>query len=327
MSVEAPLLASRAVAEPLIVPVAKRREPRPVLGYAMVMTAATLWAVNGTVSKVILTTGLSSLRLAEVRSTGAFVLLALALAVTRPETLRIGRRELPYFILFGVGGLALVQWFYFLAIHRLQIGIALLIQYIAPVLVALWARYVLHEPVRRRIWLALALALTGLAFVVEIWNGLSLNAAGVAASLGAAGSYALYILLAEHRVGDRDPISLVCLGFLFASILWAVLRPWWTFPGHVVGEDVSLHGHLSSVHLPVWSLMAWMVLLGTIVPFGLLVGALRHISATRAGIVAMLEPVAGALVAWVWLGESLGGAQLVGAAIVLASIFLAQSAR
>jgi drug/metabolite transporter (DMT)-like permease len=293
----------------------------------MVMTAATLWAVNGTVSKVILTTGLSSLRLAEVRSTGAFVLLALALAATRAETLRIRRRELPYFILFGVGGLALVQWFYFLAIHRLQIGIALLIQYIAPVLVALWARYVLHEPVRRRIWLALALALTGLALVVEIWNGLSLNAAGVAASLGAAGSYALYILLAEQRVGDRDPISLVCLGFLFASILWAVLQPWWTFPGHVVGEDVSLHGHLSSVHLPVWSLMAWMVLLGTIVPFGLLVAALRHISATRAGIVAMLEPVAGALVAWVWLGESLGGAQLVGAAIVLASIFLAQSAR
>ena len=315
------------MAEPLIVPVAKRREPRPVLGYAMVMTAATLWAVNGTVSKVILTTGLSSLRLAEVRSTGAFVLLALALAATRPETLRIRRRELPYFIVFGVGGLALVQWFYFLAIHRLQIGIALLIQYIAPVLVALWARYVLHEPVRRRIWLALALALTGLALVVEIWSGLSLNAAGVAASLGAAGSYALYILMAEHRIGERDPISLVCLGFLFAAILWAVLRPWWSFPGHVVGEDVSLHGHLSSLHLPVWSLMAWMILLGTIVPFGLLVGALRHISATRAGIVAMLEPVAGTLVAWAWLGESLAGLQLVGAAIVLASIFLAQSAR
>jgi drug/metabolite transporter (DMT)-like permease len=315
------------VAEPLIVPAAERRERRPVVGYAMVMTAAVLWAVNGTVSKVILTTGLSSLRLAEVRSTGAFVLLALALAVTRPEALRLRRRELPYFILFGVGGLALVQWFYFLAIHRLEIGIALLIQYIAPVLVALWARYVLHEPVRRRIWLALVLALTGLALVVEIWSGLSLDAAGVAASLGAAGSYALYILMAEHRIDERDPISLVCLGFLFASILWAVLRPWWSFPGHIVGNDVSLHGHLSSLHLPVWSLMAWMVLLGTIVPFGLLVGALRHISATRAGIVAMLEPVAGALVAWAWLGESVGGVQLVGAAIVLASIFLAQSAR
>jgi len=72
----------------------------------MVMTAATLWAVNGTVSKVILTTGLSSLRLAQVRSTGAFLLIALALAALRPETLRLRRRELPYFILFGAGGLA-----------------------------------------------------------------------------------------------------------------------------------------------------------------------------------------------------------------------------
>ena len=315
------------MAEPVILPIAERREPRPVLGYAMVMTAATLWAVNGTVSKVILTTGLSSLRLALVRSTGAFLLIALALAAVRPETLRLRRRELPYFILFGVGGLALVQWFYFFAIHRLQIGIALLIQYLAPVLVALWARYVLHEPVRRRIWVALALALTGLALVVEIWSGLSLNTAGVAASLGAAGSYALYILLAEHRIRERDPISLVCMGFLFASILWAVLRPWWSFPVHVVGEDVSLHGHFSSVHLPVWSLMAWMILLGTIVPFALLVASLRYISATRAGIVAMVEPVAGTIVAWAWLGESLSGVQLVGALVVLAAIFLAQSAR
>jgi drug/metabolite transporter (DMT)-like permease len=315
------------VAEPVILPLADRRQHRPVLGYVMVMTAATLWAVNGTVSKVILTTGLSSVQLAEVRSTGAFVVIALGLAAFRPEALRLRRAELPYFILFGAGGLALVQWFYFLAIHRLQIGIALLIQYLAPVVVALWARYVLHEPVRARIWVALALALTGLALVVEIWSGLSLNAAGVAASLGAACAYALYILMAEHRIGERDPISLVCFGFLFASLLWAVVQPWWSFPGHVVGKDVSLHGHLSSAHLPVWSLLAWMILLGTIVPFGLLVASLRYIPATRAGIVAMLEPVVGAIVAWVWLGESLGGVQLVGAFVVLAAIFLAQSAR
>jgi len=315
------------VAEPVILPLAEGRVHRPVLGYVMVMTAAALWAVNGAVSKVILTTGLSSLRLAEVRSTGAFIILAVALVAVRPEAMRLRRSEIPYFLAFGIGGLALVQWFYFLAIHRLPIGIALLIQYLAPVLVALWARYVLHQPVRRRIWVALGLALAGLAVVVEIWSGLNLDAAGVAASLGAAGSYSLYILLAERRIGERDPISLVCFGFLFASLLWAFLRPWWSFPGHIVGESVSLHGHLSSVHLPVWSLMAWMVLLGTIVPFGLLVSALRYIPATRAGIVAMLEPVVGVLTAWIWLGESLSGVQLVGAFVVLAAILLAQTAR
>jgi drug/metabolite transporter (DMT)-like permease len=315
------------VAEPVFVPVAARPDRRPLLGYAMVMTAATLWAVNGAVSKVILTSELSSERLAETRSTGAFVLLALALAFARPESLRLRRREVPYLVLFGAGGLALVQWFYFLAIHRLAIGIALLIEYLAPVLVALWARFVLHQPVRRRIWAALTLAVVGLALVVEIWSGLSLDTVGVGAALAGACSYALYLLLAEHGVGERDPISLVCFGFLFASIVWACAQPWWTFPGRVIGQDVSLHGRLASLHLPVWSLMAWMIVLGTIVPFGLLVAALRHIPATRAAIVAMLEPVVATIVAYAWLDESLTGVQLLGGAVVLAAILLAQSAR
>ena len=310
---------------PLPVTPAPRRRPR--VGYLMAAGAADLWAVNGTVSKVILASGISSLRLSEVRMTGAVVGFVIVLLAIAPERLKIRRRELPFLVVWGIGGLALVQWLYFLAIHRLEIGIALLIQYIAPVLVALWARYVLHEPVRRRIWLALILALAGLALVVQIWSGLSLDAAGVAASLGAAGSYALYILMAEHRIGDRDPISLVGLGFFLASIFWAILRPWWTFPAHLAGEDVSLHGHLSSIHAPVWLLMSWMIVLGTIVPFALLVSALRHVTATRAGIVAMLEPVVGVIVAWIWLGESLAGVQLAGAAVVIAAIFLAQSAR
>jgi drug/metabolite transporter (DMT)-like permease len=70
-----------------------------------------------------------------------------------------------------------------------------------------------------------------------------------------------------------------------------------------------------------------MIVVGTIIPFLLLVGALRHISATRAGVTAMFEPVAGALVAYAWLGESLTATQLVGGAIVLAGILLAQTAR
>ena len=293
----------------------------------MVATAAILWAINGVVSKVILASGISSTELAEVRSTGAFVGLAAAVAVTRPRTLRVAVHELPILAVFGIAGLALVQWLYFVAIHRLPVGIALVIQYLAPVLVALWARYAYHERVRRRIWGALALSLAGLALVVEIWRGFELNAVGVAASLGAALAYAFYVLLAERRVRHRDTLSLLCLGFLFASLLWAVVQPWWHFPSHAVAADVSLLGRLGGWHLPVWSLMAWVVVLGTIVPFALPVAALHHIPATRAGIVAELEPVAATVVAFAWLDETLAGVQLVGAAAVIAAIFLAQTAR
>ena len=127
------------------------RDPHPLVGYGMVVLAVVLFAVNGAVSKVVLASGITSLRLSEVRSTGAVLGLAAIVLATRSGTLRLHRRELPYLVAFGIGGVCFVQLFYFLSIHRLEIGVALLIQYIAPLLVALWARFGARESVRRRI--------------------------------------------------------------------------------------------------------------------------------------------------------------------------------
>jgi drug/metabolite transporter (DMT)-like permease len=294
----------------------------------MVLTAATLWAVNGVVSKVLIESGdVSAQRLTEVRTTGAFALLAVVLLGFRRELLRVRRDELPVLVVFGVLGLAFVQWFYFEAISRLDIGVALLIQYIAPVLVALWARFAYHEPVRRRIWLALVLSLAGIALLVELWNGLTLDGLGVAAALGSATAFSIYVLSSERAVTRRDPVSLVCYGFLLAAIFWALVQPWTGFPFGRVDESVSLLGRLTDLSLPVWLLMAWMIVLGTIVPFALLAGSLRHIPASRAAITAMFEPVAATIFAYAWLSESLSGFQLFGAVLVLAAIALAQTAR
>jgi drug/metabolite transporter (DMT)-like permease len=301
-------------------------QPRPGLGYVMVAVAATLFALNGTVSKVILGSGISSGQLTAVRCAGALIGLTFIAVATRPGTLRIRAGELPLLIALGIG-LALVQWSYFFAIHRLEIGIALLIQYVAPILVALWARFVFHEPVRRRIWAALVVSLAGLTLIVEVWHGGRLSGPGVAASVLAAISYATYVLIAERGVRRRDPISLSAWGFLFATIFWSLLAPWWNFPGRRVDDHVSLLGNLASTHVPLWLLLLWMVVLGGILPFALVVSALRHISATRAGITAMLEPVVAIVVAWAWLGESLQPVQLSGAALTLLGIGIAQTAR
>lgn len=294
----------------------------------MVLTAATLWAVNGVVSKVIIESGdVPAQRLTEVRTTGAFALLFFALVVSRPELLRLRRDELPVLLTFGLLGLAFVQWFYFEAISRLDIGVALLIQYVAPVLVALWARFAYDEPVRRRIWAALGLSILGIALLVELWNGLTLDRLGVAAALGSATTFAVYVLSAERAVTRRDPVSLVCYGFLLAAVFWAVLQPWTSFPFDRVDESVSLLGRLDDVSLPVWLLLTCMIVLGTIVPFALLAASLRHIAASRAAITAMFEPVAATVVAYAWLGESLTAYQLLGAVVVLTAILLAQTAR
>jgi drug/metabolite transporter (DMT)-like permease len=261
-----------------------------------------------------------------VRCAGAVVGFALIAGFTRPASLRLTRDELPLVAALGLG-LALVQWSYFFAIHRLAIGIALLIQYIAPILVALWARFVFHEHVRERIWVALVLSLAGPTLIVEIWHGGRLSGPGVAACLLAAVTYAAYVLIAERGVRRRDPISLSAWGFLFATIFWTLAAPWWRFPAGRIDDSISLLGNLASTDLPVWGLMLWVVVLGAVVPFALIVGSLRHISATRVGITAMLEPVVAIVVAWAWLDESLAPVQLSGAALTLVGIALAQTAR
>jgi drug/metabolite transporter (DMT)-like permease len=316
------------VTEPIaLIPPLEPPDRRPVIGYSMVFVAATLFGINGAVSKVALASGLSSLRLTEARSAGACIGLVLIALARNPRSLRTTRSELPRLALFGVVGVTFVQLFYFLAIHRLPVGIALLIQYLGPVLVAIWARTFGHEHVRRRIWAALALSLTGLALMVRLWNGVTLDGLGVTFALIAAFVYATYLLLAEREVAGRDSISLLAWGFFFATVFWTITQPWWSFPTGALARRVSLEGHLASWHLPVWALVLWVIVLGSIVPFTLIVAALRHVSATRVGIAAMLEPVVATIVAWVWLRETLAPAQLAGAAVVLGGIALAQSAR
>src|SRR5205085_677128 len=90
-----------------------------------------------------------------------------------------------------------------------------------------------------------------------------------------------YMLMAEKAVGDRDAVSLLVFGFFFASIFWAVAQPWWSFPFHVPATTVSLLGNLSEWHLPVWSLILWMVIVGTIVPFFLIVGSRDQVAEQR----------------------------------------------
>jgi drug/metabolite transporter (DMT)-like permease len=313
---------------PLPVPGAIQYDRRAGLGYAMALTAAVLFAVNGTVSKVALTgSALTAMDYTQLRATGAFLGLLLVLAVLAPRSLRISPSDLPFLAFYGVFAFAVVQWLYFVAIERLPIGIALLIQFSGIVLVAVWARLVWHAPVRPRVWTALASTLVGLALVSEFWLGWTLDTVGVVACVGAAIALATYLLAGERAVQKRDPLSVLCFALLFASLVWAIANPWWSFPAGELAEEISLQGNLDELSAPVWSLALWTILLGTIAPFGLSIAALRHLAATRVGITMTFEPVVASFVAWAWLGETLATAQLIGGAVVLAGIFLAQTAR
>ena len=266
------------------------------------------------------------MRLTELRCTGAAVGCCLVLLVVARGRVPAAPSRVPLLAAYGVAGVALTQFFYFVAIARMPVSIALLLEYTAPLMVALWARFVLRKQVRSRVWAALGLSLIGLALVAEVWQGSTLNGLGVAAALAAAVRSRRTTCSASERQLPR-PASTTFWAFVFASLLWAVVQPGGASPSDAVRGRTSLLGNLDDVSLPLWTLMLCMVVLGTIVPFVLVLSGLHHLPATRVGMVGMLEPVLAGVVAWAWLGEALSPVQLVGGAVVLAGIVLAQTSR
>lgn len=295
------------------------------LGYALYLPAAFLFALNGTVSKQLLVGGVDALRLSQLRVTAAFVVLLVVVLLTRPRSLRLTRSELPRLLTYGVAGIAMTQWLYFISIDRLPVGVALLIEFTAPIMVALWVRFAWHQPVRDRLWGALALSMLGLAMVGQVWDGFALNGVGVVAGLGAAAALAVYYLTGERAVATRDPVSLTMWGFGAASLLWAVVAPWWSYPWGQVG---AVHGSIGPFDsIPGWWLAAYMVLLGTVVPFALVLFSLQYLSASQASVVGMAEPLMATAIAWIVLGEVLTPVQLVGGLVVLAGVLIAENSR
>ena len=303
----------------------------------MVVLSGALFAVNGTVSKLVLRSGFDAPQLTLLRAAGALIgLLALSAMIKLGHSrrrqpagdhgrvrLRVSRGEIPLLLVYGVSGFFLVPMLYFVAIGRLPVGIGLLFEYTAPLLVALWARFGQRQRVRPRLWAGLALSLAGLACVAEVWGDLRLDAWGVAAGLGAAVVLAVYYILSAHGVERRDTLSLTTWAFGSAAAAGLLVRACTAGAGGWAPLTRSEQG------VPVWLLCCYVVVLGSIAPYLLVAGALRHLPATSVGIIGMVEPVIAATVAWLTLGagEALNAAQLAGGALVLAGVTVAETAR
>lgn len=302
---------------------------RVALGYVLLLTGTLLFALNGTVVKSILLSGVSAVTLSETRAMGAFVILFAIVALTRPRALRVRRDEWKLLLAYGVIGVSMTQFLYFVAIERMPIGIALIIEFTAPIWVVLWVRFGRRQAVKGTVWVGLLLAILGLALIAQVWQGFTLDGLGVAAAFGAAIALALFYILGEHaRRGDhaRDAISLTMWGMGGAALFWLLVPPW-GFSNWSAYSGVSEPLAGSGPQLPLWVLTTWMVVMGTVVPFALAMKALAYITAAQASIIGMTEPLIASIIAWIALAEVLTPVQIAGGAVVLIGVYLAERSR
>jgi drug/metabolite transporter (DMT)-like permease len=257
--------------------------------------------------------GYSPLVLAQLRIWWAFAWLLVFVLVLRPVLLRVDRRELPALAIFGGIGLAGVQLSYYLTIARINIAVALLVQYLGLVAVTAFERYHRRQQVPPLVWGALALVLAGAFLAVGAYQPslFRLNLPGVMLGLVSGGFFAFYILRASTLARRLDTWTMLLYGFGAGSLLWA-------------GFDA-----VTKTALPadwrIWVVMGLVGLFGTLVAHGLFVMALRNIRPSSAGIVATAEPVFAGLIAFLFLGDRLQPLQVFGAAVIVAGIVIVQA--
>ncbi|MGW7406673.1 EamA family transporter [Streptomyces sp. NPDC054833] len=291
------------------------------VGLGLALASALAFGGSGVAAKPLIEAGLDPLHVVWLRVAGA-ALVMLPLAVRHRGLVRRRPALLAGFGLLAVAG---VQACYFAAISRIPVGVALLVEYLAPALVLGWVRFVQRRPVTRAAALGVVLAAGGLACVVEVWSGLGFDALGLLLALCAACCQVGYFVLSDQgsEAGEEapDPLGVIAYGLLIgALVLTAVARPW-AMDWSVLSGTARMNG----TPVPAAALLAWIVLVATVIAYVTGVVSVRRLSPQVAGVVACLEAVVATVLAWVLLGEHLSAPQVVGGAVVLVGAFIAQS--
>ena len=293
----------------------------------LMITAAMGFALGGVAAKVLREADMDAFRLTQIRSTGAAIIL-IAFAMMKGKSQLYARKdELKDLIIFGTVGVAAVTSFYFFAIKYLYVSVALVIEFTASIWIVLYLRFIKKKQVSPIMWWGIACAFSGLFLLSQIWTGTTLHPLGVAVAFADAFALAVYFLLADRLSQKRTSLSLMSWGIGVAAVFWALVLPWWNFPFEYLTNTYSLEGNLSNYNAPGWVLILWIIIVGTVIPYLLTVTGIRELSASTGSVIGMIEPLFAGAIAWWLLNEAFNTTQLIGCAVLLLGIYLADKAR
>ena len=293
----------------------------------LMISAAMLFALGGVAAKVLRTADMDAFRLTQIRTTGAALILITFAVLKGKSQLYARKDELKDLIIFGTVGVAAVTSFYFFAIKYLYVSVALVIEFTASIWIVLYLRFIKKKQVSPIMWWGIACAFSGLFLLSQIWTGTTLHPLGVAVAFADAFALAIYFLLADRLSQKRSSLSLMSWGIGVAAVFWALVLPWWNFPFEYLTNTYSLEGNLSNYSAPGWALILWIIVVGTVIPYLLTVTGIRELSASTGSVIGMIEPLFAGAIAWWLLSEAFNTTQLIGCAVLLLGIYLADKAR
>jgi len=284
-----------------------------VRGYLFILGAALFWGVSATVAKFLITRQFDTLILVQMRITiSCLILLPLFLAF-RPRLLRVQRSDLFNFALLGIIGAAGSNFTYYFAIQETNVATAILMQYLAPVLVLAYAAATREEKLTPMKVAAGAVSIAGcfLAIAGRDLDVLRLSPAGLASGLASAFCWGFTNVWLRRLVKKYHVWTCIIWSFIFASIFWLFVNPPWVIAAS--GYDAGA-----------WGILTLVAVISVLIPHSLYFTGVRYLSASRAIITATFEPVVAIATAAFFVHETPGPVQIAGAALVLGAIAILQ---
>ena len=281
-------------------------------GRALVFAATVFWGTSATLARYAFRDrAVPPLTAVELRLVIAAAILGAWLAWRKPEALRVRREDWGYFIILGLFGVTSVQGTYYVAIAKLGVGLAILLQYLAPALIVAF-EVARGARVRARVLVAVLAAIGGAALLVA---GVDRTGRAIApgdwlVGFGSAVAFAFYVLYSKRGLARYAPETVLFYTFVIAATFWTFVTP----PTRILAAGYDG---------VTWGLFLSLGVFSTLVPFACFYAGLRLLPAVQAGIVATMEPVVAVLSAALFLGEGLRPGQWLGALLVLIAAVLA----
>lgn len=292
------------------------KERYPLRGYLCVIAATLFWGLSATIAKILFKQKIDTLILVQTRSTFSFVLLFVWLVLFKRDDLKISKRDLFRFAPLGIIGVAGSNFTYYFTINKINVATAIVIQYLAPVLVLLYGILSKTEAVTGFKILSAFFSLFGCSLVVRAYDigAFNMNGWGLMSGIASAVCWAFFNIYGKKLGKTYSTWQSLTFMFMFAGIFWLCINPPWKIS----------HANYSA---SAWWIFLLFALISILIPHSFYFSGLKLIPPSVAIITSALEPVVAILSAWLLLGEKLVFVQVVGAIVVVISVLLLQIKR
>lgn len=282
-------------------------------GSMMIMGGGMLWGLSGTAAKTLLNENVDTLLLVQTRVTFSFLLLMTFYLLMRPEYLRVRAKDLYRFALLGTLGVAGSNFTYYFTIRESTVASAILMQYMAPLLVMVYGAVTREDQFTLVKLAAACVSVLGCFLALGAYDAGVLRISGTAlvSGVGSMLSFAFLNIYTRRLVAKYSAWTVVFYSLAFASLMWLVVNPPWVAAAHAPEPRL-------------WGVLVLFAVMSILLPHTLYFSGLRYIVPSRAIITSTIEPVVAIVSAAIVLGERMQLLQMVGAFTVLAAIVLLQ---